>query len=51
MSVQSFLIYSKSQYQQAPQNARVTNYLSTLNPEYISPYTGELVMEYREQTP
>ena len=53
MSVQSFLIYSKSQYQQVSPTARWTNYLENLflNREYISPYTGELVMEYREQTP
>ena len=50
MSVQSFLIYSKSQYQQVPAGSRWLGYLRNLylNREYISPYTGELVMEYRE---
>jgi hypothetical protein len=51
LSRQSFVIFDKNDYKQVPQDSRVENYLSTLNPEYISPYTGELVMEYREQTP
>ena len=37
-SVQSITIYSKKEP-------------SIFETEFISPYTGELVMEYREQTP
>ena len=48
-SVQSFLIYKKPDLNSVPVNLRWTNYLSTLQPEFVSPYTGELVMEYREQ--
>jgi type II secretory pathway pseudopilin PulG len=50
-SIQNFYVYSKSEFNDIPVNFRWTNYLSTLDPEYISPYTGELVMEYREQSP
>ena len=50
-SRQSLIVFDKNDYRQAPQTARVTNYLSALKPEYISPYTGELVMEYRQQKP
>ena len=50
-SVQSFLIYKKPDLNSVPVNLRWTNYLSTLQPEFVSPYTGELVMEYREQKP
>ena len=50
-STQSFRLYSKSDLNTIPINLRGSNYFSTLNPEYISPYTGELVMEYREQKP
>ena len=51
MSVQSFLIYNKSDLNAVPADARWTNYFSTLQPEYINPYTGELIMEYRQQNP
>jgi prepilin-type N-terminal cleavage/methylation domain-containing protein len=50
-SAQSFYVYSKSELNTIPANFRWTNYIKALNSEYISPYTGELVMEYREQTP
>ncbi|HOK96898.1 MAG TPA: prepilin-type N-terminal cleavage/methylation domain-containing protein [Anaerohalosphaeraceae bacterium] len=51
ISVQSFKLYSKSDYKQANAAARWTSYLQTINDEHISPYTGELVLKYREQNP
>ena len=53
MSVQSFLIYSKSQFEEVSSNSHWSGYLENLyqDREYINPYTGELVMEYREETP
>jgi type II secretory pathway pseudopilin PulG len=50
-SVQNFYVYSKLEFNGIPVNLRWSNYFKALAPEYISPYTGELVMEYREQSP
>jgi type II secretory pathway pseudopilin PulG len=47
-SRQSFVIVNKKDYNSAPVHLKVTNYLSKMTTENISPYTGELVMEYRE---
>lgn len=50
LSVQSFKLYRKSDYKQADSAARWTSYLRSLNDEHISPYTGELVLKYREKS-
>lgn len=51
MSVQTFMIYSKKQYRQTIATARCSNYLDNIESDYISPYTGEIVMEYNEESP
>ncbi len=47
-STQGFRLFSKSDFKSVESNFRWKDYFATLNPEYISPYTGELVMEYRD---
>ncbi|MCE5184724.1 MAG: prepilin-type N-terminal cleavage/methylation domain-containing protein [Planctomycetaceae bacterium] len=51
-SVQDFILYSRSDLQNVPVMKRWSEFFAQKQSlaEYISPYTGELVMEYREQT-
>lgn len=49
-SVQSVIIFSQKELRAVPENSRWSDYFSKRKIDYISPYTGELVMEYREKT-
>lgn len=46
-SVTGFFLYSKGDFSQIRSNQRFTAYFKRLKSEYISPYTGELMIEYR----
>lgn len=48
-SRQSFRIFNKKDYRSAPAHLKDTNYLSKLATEKISPYTGEIIVDYREK--
>ena len=50
-SIQGFIIFDKKEIVAVSANSRWTDYFSKLQIDYISPYTGELIMEYREESP